>query len=213
MSGLPPQPLPLIACHECDLLQREIVLPPRGMARCRRCGALLYRDSPDSLNRTLAFTLAATMLFVIANLFPIIGIELQGNRNAMNLYGAVRSLWSQEMKSISFLVFVTTILVPAVELAMMTYLLLPLKLRRVPAGIALILRIMQSIKPWGMVEVFMLGILVALVKLTNDFIVIPGVALWSFGGLTLLLAAAAASFNVREVWAHVERQPGTRSAA
>lgn len=183
------------------------------MARCRRCGALLYRDSPDSLNRTLAFTLAATMLFVIANLFPIIGIELQGNRNAMNLYGAVRSLWSQEMKSISFLVFVTTILVPAVELAMMTYLLLPLKLRRVPAGIALILRIMQSIKPWGMVEVFMLGILVALVKLTNDFIVIPGVALWSFGGLTLLLAAAAASFNVREVWAHVERQPGTRSAA
>ena len=207
------QPLPLIACHECDLLQREVVLPPRGTARCRRCGALLYRDSPDFLNRTLALTLAAGVLYLVANLFPIIGIELQGNRSAMNLYSAVRSLWSQEMRSISLIVFITTILIPAVELAMLTYLLVPLRSRRVPAGISLIMRVMQSIKPWGMVEVFMLGILVSLVKLNRDFIVIPGVALWSFGGLTLLLAAVAASFNPRDIWAYVERQPGTGEGA
>jgi paraquat-inducible protein A len=144
----------------------------------------------------------------MANLFPIIGIELQGNRNAMNLYSAVCSLWSQEMRFISVVVFITTILIPAMELAMMTYLLVPLRSRRVPAGIAPIMRVIQSIKPWGMVEVFMLGILVSLVKLNRDFIVIPGVALWSFGGLTLLLAAVAASFNPRDIWALVERQPG-----
>jgi paraquat-inducible protein A len=202
------KPLPLIACHECDLLQREVVLPPRGTARCRRCGALLYRNSPDCLNRSLALTLAAAVLYLVANLFPIIGIELQGNRNAMNLYSAVRSLWSQEMHSISLTVFITTILIPAMELAMLTYLLVPLKFRRVPAGVAMIMRVLQSIKPWGMVEVFMLGILVSLVKLNKDFIVIPGVALWSFGGLTLLLAAVAASFNPRDIWAHLELQPG-----
>lgn len=198
------RPTPLIACHECDLLQREAVLPPRGMARCRRCGALLYRDSPDSLNRTLAFTLTAGVLFLLANLFPIIGIELQGNRNAMNLFSAVNSLWEQGMRSISATVFITTILIPALELTMLTYLLVGLKLRKVPAGVAPILRLLQGIKPWGMVEVFMLGILVSLVKLANDFIIIPGVALWSFGGLTLMLAAVAASFNVRDVWAYVE---------
>lgn len=199
---------PLIACHECDLLQREVPLAPGETALCRRCGGILYRNAPDSLNRTLAFSLAAAVMFIIANIFPIIGIELQGNRSALNLLGAVRSIWNQEMQSIALLVLVTTILIPAFELTMMIYLLLPLKLRRTPAGIAVILRVLQSIRPWGMVEVFMLGVLVALVKLTYNFSVIPGVALWSFGGLTLLLAAVAASFNARDVWAHVERQPG-----
>jgi paraquat-inducible protein A len=200
------QSMPLIACHECDLLQREVPLSPRGVARCRRCGATLYRNSPDSLDRTLAFAIAALILYFIANLFPIIGIELQGNQSSMNLYESVQSLWDQEMKSISLIVFITTILIPAVELVMMIYLLLPLKFRYVPPGVALILRILQGIKPWGMVEVFMLGVLVSLVKLTKDFIVIPGIALWSFGGLTLMLAAVAASFNARDVWAQLDRK-------
>jgi len=201
--------LPIIACHECDLLQREVPLPKGGVAHCRRCGSVLYRDSPDSLDRTLALSLAAAILFLIANSFPIIGIELQGNRSAVNLFGAVHSIWHQEMKLISLLVLITTILVPALELAMLIYLLLPLKFRQMPPGIALILRVLQSIKPWGMVEVFMLGVLVALVKLANDFIIIPGVALWSFGGLTLMLAAVASSFNARDLWVNLEREPGT----
>jgi len=202
-----PHPKPLIACRECDLLLREIALPPGGTACCRRCGAPLYRNSPDSLDRTLALVLAAALLFVIANVYPILGIEIKGSGNATNLFGAVHALWNQEMRSISCLVFVTTILVPAIELSMMIYLLLPLKIRRVPAGIPIILRILQSIKPWGMVEVFMLGVLVSLVKLAGTSSIIPGVALWSFGGLTFMLAAVAASFNPRDVWAHIEFEP------
>ena len=205
---MPDNRLLIIACHECDLLQREIPLPRGGVACCRRCGGILYRDSPDSLDRTLAFSLAAAILFLLANTFPIIGIELQGNRSAVNLFGAVHSIWNQEMKLIALLVLTTTILVPAFELAMMVYLLLPLKFQQMPPGSALILRGIQSIKPWGMVEVFMLGVLVALVKLSHDFIIIPGVALWSFGGLTLMLAAVASSFNARDLWGHLEREPG-----
>jgi len=72
---------------------------------------------------------------------------------------------------------------------------------------------MQIVKPWGMVEVFMLGVLVSLVKLTSSFKVIPGVALWSFGCLTLLLAAAASSFSSRDVWARLDRKPGAEAAA
>jgi len=206
-------PLPFIACHECDLLQREIPLAPGESARCRRCGVILYRNAPDSLDRTLAFTITAAVLFVVANIYPIIGIELQGNKSALNLFGAVHSIWDQEMESVALLVFITTILIPAFQLAAMIYLLLPLKLRRVPVGISLILRLLQSFRPWGMVEVFMLGVLVALVKLTHNFIVISGVALWSFGGLTFMLAAVASSFNARDVWVHVDRQPGREVSA
>ena len=201
-------PKPLIACHECDLLLREIQLLPGGIACCSCCGAPLYRNSPGSLDRTLALVLGASVLFIIANVYPILGIEIQGSRNATNLYGAVHALWDQDMRSISLLVFITTILVPAIELSMMIYLLLPLRNRRIPAGIPLIMRILQSIKPWGMVEVFMLGVLVSLVKLTDSSSIIPGVALWSFGGLTLMLAAVAASFNPRDVWSKFETEPG-----
>jgi len=203
---------PLIACHECGLLLREIPLLPGGSAVCRCCGATLYRNTPDSLDRTLAMTMAAAILFIIANIYPIIGIEIQGNRNATHLFGAVHSLWDQEMHSISILVCVTTILIPAVELATMIYILLPLRLRYVLPGIPFILRMLQGIKPWGMVEVFMLGILVSLVKLKDSSTIIPGVALWSFGGLTLLLAAVTASFNPRDVWAHLDRESGGEMA-
>lgn len=203
----------LIVCHDCDLLQREIPLKPGCAASCRRCGALLYRNATDSIERTLAYTLAAAMLFVIANVFPLFAIELQGSHSQITLFGAVHSLWDQQMSFISLLVFLTTLLIPALELCTMIYLLLPLKFRHVPAGYIHFLRIIQIVRPWGMVEVFMLGVLVSLVKLTSSFKVIPGVALWSFGCLTLLLAAAASSFNTRDVWERLERKPGTEAAA
>jgi paraquat-inducible protein A len=198
------KPVQLIACHDCDLLQWDIPLKPGCAASCSRCGAVLYRNATDSVGRTLAYTLAAGVLFLIANLFPIFAIEVQREHSAINLLGAVRSLWDQQMQVISLLVFLTTILIPALELIAMIYLLLPLKFRHVPAGSTLILRMMLIVKPWNMVEVLMLGVLVSLVKLTGSFKVIPGVALWSFGALTLLLAAAASSFSARDVWARLD---------
>jgi paraquat-inducible protein A len=199
----------LIACHDCDLLQREIPLKAGCSASCSRCGAVLYRNATDSIDRTLAYTLAAAVLFLIANVFPLFAIELQGARSEINLFGAVRSLWDKQMHSVALLVLLTTILIPALELITMTYLLLPLKFRRIPAGSSLLLGMMKIVEPWSMIEVLMLGVLVSLVKLTSSFKVIPGIALWSFGCLTLLLAAAAAAFSVRDVWARLDSKPDT----
>ena len=193
----------LIACHDCDLLQRETALPAGGAACCGRCGAVLYRTMPESLDRTLAFTLAAGVLFLLANAFPLVGLEVQGQRNATDLLGAVRALWDQDMRMVAGLVFLTTVLSPAIEISGMIYLLLPLRLGRLPPGAGRMLRFLQAVKPWGMVEVFMLGVLVSLVKLAHLASIVPGIALWSFGGLILLLAASAASFNPHEVWARV----------
>ncbi|MGH8702313.1 MAG: paraquat-inducible protein A [Burkholderiales bacterium] len=193
----------LIACHDCELLQRETALPVGGAACCGRCGAVLYRKMAESLDRTLAFTLAAGVLFVLANAFPLVGLEVQGQRNATDLLGAVRALWDQDMRMVAGLVFLTTVLIPAIEIGGMIYLLLPLRFGRLPPGAAPMLRVLQAIKPWGMVEVFMLGVLVSLVKLAHLASIVPGIALWSFGGLILLLAASAAAFNPHEIWARV----------
>ncbi len=196
---------PLIACPHCDLLMREIALPPKGAACCCRCGATLYRNLPDSLNRSLAFSISSAILFIIVNSFPLLGINLQGNANAVTLLEAVQSLWKQEMHLVSSLTFITAIFVPALEMGLMLYLLVPIRIGFVPPGVSPIMRLLQIIKPWGMVEVFMLGILVSLVKLVQDFRIIPGVALWSFVGLTVMLAAVASSFNPRDIWAHLDK--------
>jgi len=190
----------LIACHECDLLQREAPLPAGGVAHCGRCGAELYRSHPDSFERTLTLTLGAGVLFAIANAFPIIGLKLEGQVIQTTLFHTVRTLYDEDMKSVAALVFVTTMLMPALELFAMAYLLLPLKLGRVPQGFALVFRMLQAVRPWGMVEVLMLGVLVSLVKLAHLAVVVPGIALWSFGALMILFAAIAAVFDSRELW-------------
>jgi paraquat-inducible protein A len=192
---------PLIACHECDLLQREAPLPRGGVARCGRCGAELYRNHPESLERTLALTIAAVVLFVIANSFPIIGLALEGQVIQTTLFNTVRTLWDQQMKSVSVLVFLTTIAMPALELFALAYLLLPLRLGRVPPRFAAVFRMLQTVRPWGMVEVFMLGVLVSLVKLAHLAGVVAGVALWSFAALMLVMAAIASIFDARALWA------------
>ena len=190
----------LTACHECDLLQRKPILPSGGIACCRRCKAILFRRTPNSLDRALAYTLGAAILFIIANIFPIVGLEVQGNANATSLYGAVESIWKNDMEGVALLVFATTILIPAVEISLMLYVLVPLKFGRLPGEMSAILRILQSVRPWSMTQVFILGVLVALVKLAHLAHVVPGVALWAFGGLILSLTAAVATFNTHELW-------------
>jgi paraquat-inducible protein A len=194
----------LIACHECDLLQREVPLAPGGAARCTRCSAVLYRNTPDGLDRTLAYALAAAVLFAVANAFPIVGLDAQGNRTSTTLFGTVRALHDDGMTSVAGLVFVTTILMPALNIGALLYMLLPLKLGRVPHGLPAVFRLVDAVRPWGMVEVFMLGTLIALTKLAALASVVPGIALWSFGALMFLVAAAAASFDSHALWARVE---------
>jgi paraquat-inducible protein A len=194
---------PLTACHECDLLQHEVPLPEGGVAHCPRCGAELYRSHPDSLERSLALTVGAILLFAIANAFPIIGIQLQGQQVQTTLFNAVQTLYGDDMNSLAALVFLTTIIMPGLQLLAMIYLLLPLRMGIVPPHFALVFRSLHAVQPWAMVEVLMLGVLVSLVKLAGLAHVVPGIALWSFGALMMLMAAIAATFSPHAVWARM----------
>ena len=191
---------PLIACPECDLLQAETPLPPRRTACCRRCGVALYRSSTNSLDRALAFALAAVVLLVIANSLPIAGLEVTGQHTETTLWGAVQALYDQDRVAVAGLVFATTLFAPAAELALMLYMLVPLRLGRVPRHLSLAFRLAPLAHEWGLVDVFMLGVVVSLIKLGNLATVVPGIALWSFGVLIVLLTAVGASFDAREFW-------------
>ena len=194
----------LIACHECDLINREAVIPLGAKAYCRRCGARLYQRTPDSLDRTLACMLAAAVLMVVANVYPIVGLEAQGDHTSTTLFGAVRTLYDDGMTSVAALIFVTAILMPALEVGAMLCVLVPLKLGKVSKLLPVMFRLVRTARPWSMVEVFMLGTLVSLAKLAHLARVVPGLALWSFAAVMVLIAAAAASFDARQLWIEVD---------
>jgi len=203
---------PLVACHECDLLQREVPVPRGGIVRCVRCNAVLYRSHPDSFERTLALTAGGIVLFAIANSFPLIGLKIQGQLIETTLFQTVQTLWNEDMKSVGMLVFATTMLMPGLQLAALTYLLLPLRVGRAPAHFAIVYRVMQSVRPWGMVEVFMLGVLVSLVKLAHLAGIVPGAALGAFAVLMFVMAAIAAVFDPRDLWARLAAVESRRHA-
>ncbi|WP_028212821.1 paraquat-inducible protein A [Paraburkholderia mimosarum] len=193
----------LIACHECDLLQREVAVPEGGALRCRRCRAELYRELPGSLDRALAFSLAAVVLFAVSNLYPIVGLAVNGTVVETTLLGAVSVLYHDGKWPIAGLVFATTFLMPVLQTASMLWLLIPLKFDRAPWGGPAIFRLCHLCQPWGMTEVLILGLLVALVKLSAIAGVVVGPALWSFGALMFVLAAAGSAFDTRNLWSRV----------
>ena len=191
----------IIACRECDLLQREVTPPLHGEAQCVRCGAELFRNKPRSLDHTLAFLGAAAIFFVVGNSFPLMSLDTQGVRTTTTLFGASHALFLGGDQYLAVLVFITTILFPGLEIAAMLYLLLGLKAGRLPEAFAPTFRLVEAIKPWGMISVFVLGTLVSLVKLHNLATVIPGLALYSLGALILMLTASEAAFEPRALWA------------
>lgn len=189
----------LIKCHECDLLQRKVALPGGTAAICCQCGAKLYGVAPD-IDRVLAVAIAAAIFFIIANVTPLMGIQMQATKKICTLPGAVVTLWQQGFWSIAILVLLTAIILPAVELGLTVTLFTALKLHKKVPALTFIMRSLRQIEQWVMVEVFMLGLLVTLVKLTHFATIIPGIALWSFAALTVLMAALAAQIDLHAIW-------------
>lgn len=193
----------LTQCLECDLLQRNPVLPTGAAAHCARCGALLHRHQPHSLERTLALTLAGLILFLIANTFPFLSLELRSQTQETTLITGVLALYREGMGGLAAVVFFTSILSPGLQLGLLLLILLPLRLGRLPPGFARLFRQVRALAPWGMMDVFMLGILVSTVKLAAMAALVPGPGLYAFGLLIFVLAAAQASLDPDIVWSRI----------
>ena len=194
----------LTACGECDALQREVPLPTRGIAHCSRCGAELYRHHPAGLDLTLAFVLAASVAFLVAINYPLMGLDARGIRTSATLYQTAMALVNWEMASVALLVVLTTIFMPALQLLGMLYMLVPLRFGVVPDHVHWAFRAVNWAQPWAMLEVYLLGALVSLVRLTQVAQVEPGIGIFAIGAYVLLLAAAVASFEPRDFWRRVE---------
>jgi paraquat-inducible protein A len=208
----------LLACEECDALHRrsavdgaghvdaESDLAPSGRHyECRRCGATLGLARHARFDLPLTLAMGGLVMLAIAHLNAVLAIDIQGQVRSTTLWQAAWTLYDEGAWFMSVLVLFTTLLNPLIEMGAVCYVLLPLRSGHRAPGFELVLRAMQAVQPWVMVEVFMLGVLVAFVKLNDLATVIPGPGLWAFGAVMLLAAGMASAFDHEHVWASTAR--------
>ena len=193
----------LIACHACDGAHRIVPVPVGGKALCGRCGTLLYRNLPRSLDHSTALYLSAFILFVLANTFPFVALKFGDRVEQTLLISGAFALQKAGMPEIGLLVALTSVVFPFLTLCGMLYLLLPLHFGFRPRGMTPVWRIVRTLTPWSLIGVFMLGLLVSIVKLQDLATVVPGVAFFAFIGLLIASAAAVASFDPAVLWPRI----------
>lgn len=189
-----------MACQQCDLVQRIPLLPKRATAHCSRCGTLLLRNKPNSIDRTLALLSAAFILFVLACSFPFLALRSGAVTQETTLVTGAMNLYRQGMTGLPILVILTCVLIPLAQMLALFYVLVPLKFNRTVPVAGKVFRWYRSLQPWAMLEVFMLGILVALVKLGAMATIIPGIALFAFAILIIVMTAMFSVLEPQQVW-------------
>ncbi|MCP3951059.1 MAG: paraquat-inducible protein A [Desulfobacterales bacterium] len=190
----------LIACHDCERVQKIPEVPVRGSVRCLRCGALLYKHKGDCVDPTLALTLAGIVLFILINIFPFISFRMGGKMEETTLITGIQVFFAQGWWHVGLLVLFVAFIAPAIQLLGLFYILLPLRYGWIVPGLPRILRTLQATAPWSMIEIFMLGILVTIVKLTKDGELTYGISLYAFMAFTFVLAAIINTFDPHQIW-------------
>jgi len=211
---LPGNPDAWIACEHCDTLHRHEVIALDEEALCTRCGLKLYRNQTERLSVLLPLLLTGIIVYVVANVFPIAEMDGGGNRNATTLWGAIEAMYDYGRGLTAVLVALTTVLLPLTYMAVLAPLLMArLRGRRHPAA-ALVLRTAAMIRPWAMIEIFMLGVVVALIKVARMVALEADAGLWAFAALTVFLTVAL-SIDLRPLWREIglTLPPGTQADA
>jgi paraquat-inducible protein A len=176
-----------VICEHCDALYRRVALPPGARADCACCGQALYGESRWDPAFALALSLTALILFVVANAFPVLGMELAGQRTEMPLWRAILAMAAAGQPLVAVISAATMWGFPLLLILLHLHLLLPISRGRRPLAAVPVLHLLRHARPWSMLEVFMIGILVSLVKLGDFATVVLGPGLVAIALLTLLL--------------------------
>jgi paraquat-inducible protein A len=198
----------LIACETCGLVQQMDPLPPGTAAECARCSSFLSAAAGRGrLEITAALTLAALVLYVPANIYPILSMRLYGMYSESTVWDGVVSLAQHEQWLVAIVVFMASIVIPLLKLFGLLFLVLSARLSRARRlrNRTRLYKFIDAIGPWAMLDVFLLAILVALVKLGDLATVLPGPGLIAFTAMVVLTLLASASFHPKLIWSRHDR--------
>ncbi|WEN16584.1 paraquat-inducible protein A [Rhodanobacter sp. AS-Z3] len=192
-------PETLLVCEHCDTVYRRRALVRGEVARCALCGAELERHHILSVNAMLALILTAAIVFVQANMWPIVTLGLSGQHSSTTLWGVILAMWHEHSQVVSVLVAATLFFFPLLKMSMLGWLLWFARAGRRAPGFVPLMVALHKLGPWTMSEVFVLGALVAIVKAHAYFEVTADPGIYAYAALTLLITVFA-GVDLRQLW-------------
>jgi paraquat-inducible protein A len=191
----------LISCHSCHLLCKAPSLQD-GLIRCPRCGARLHARKPNSMARTWALVIAAIIFYIPANVLPVTRVISFGKAQTDTIMSGVIYFVQSGSWPIALVIFVASIFVPLLKLFVLTYLLISVHIKSKwrPKDRTRLYRITEAVGRWSMVDIYVITILVALVKLGALATIEAGPGAVFFAGVVVITMFAAMSFDPRLIW-------------
>jgi paraquat-inducible protein A len=197
-----------VACPDCDLLQQIPALSPGDKACCLRCRHILAAAPKDPLDRPLALTLTAAIVFLVAHTASLMGLSVAGRNASTTIIGGAYEMWQTGEQITAMVVAFCAVISPGFYILFMLTVLLAARRPPAPYWVGDMLRWARFMQPWSMNEVMILGILVALIKIAELATVDAGVGMYAMGALVALFPAIMVTFDPREVWKRVEWDAG-----
>ena len=202
----------LAGCHTCGKVSAVM------LGHCPRCGSHLHLRKPNSIQRTVALMVAAALLYVPANILPIMTVVELGDVTENTIVSGMMTFWRQGAYPIALVIFTASIVIPLLKIVALTWLCLAAtgKVHPSPGMLGKIYWFTELLGRWSMVDIFVVGILVALVQLGNYMTITPGPGALAFAGVVVLTMLAAMSFEPRLLWDRLEMlrttpSPSTKS--
>ena len=193
-----------VSCHFCDALQEAPRLLEGDAAHCCRCGEMLYQNRPRSLARATGFSSAALIFMLLAHLFPSITVDSGSIRRELTLLEAADALFREANPLMGVVAVLFTVVAPLTLMGGLLYVAAPLRFGVALPGALTVTKIFQLSEPWSMLEVFLVGIIVSLLKLGAVGEVHLGAGLWALVGLVFCTAFAMAGIDRLELWDRLE---------
>lgn len=198
----------LFVCHECDALQMVPAVEPGHDANCVRCKSRLFRNPRGGIDKPLAFLIASMVMFVIANFMPIMTLTIVGVKLTTTITGAAYIFYQQGSPELAAIVWLPSVFIPGVIISGLFYVLFSIRFQMNWRYTKPILVLIGRLLPWGMMDVFMLGILVSIVKLVGLADVVLGAGFYAFALLVVMYAGTIASLETHTLWECLTDQPG-----
>jgi len=191
-------------CSECDLVHHHVPVRRGQTAYCRRCGKTLYRGHTFALERSLAFAVCGLAFFAVANVAPLLVFTMQGNSNSNLLIDGGLEFLKTDFWFLGILVLFASVIAPFLLLCVIVVMVTPVLMGRAPMMSGVLFRAYAHLRPWAMGEIFIIGIIVAYVKLSDFADVFVGTALFGFMGMVISSVLALLYLDPRELWLRIE---------
>ena len=193
-------------CHACDLLIQNQLLEEGSKLQCPRCGHVLYKQKHNTISKSLAYVIMALMCFFPAVSEPVMLLNMAGLSQSQSLMGGTLVLLTEQYYLVAMLTFMCSMAVPLFRLLLLFYVTFSISINYFHRSLTWSFRLYHYMEEWSMLDIYMLGIIVSVVKLLSMAEIQPGFGLWAYAGLLVSSILASTSLNPHEVWAILLKQ-------